>query len=318
MPDVDRIPVLVYDDGTPTGAIAMDRALTVAARVVLATAHRSPNQTRNIAAADHADIPLDVVELAAATGIRHALALCADPDIFVAYIPRPAEHTGEQLRKIIQAAALNETDGLPVLAVHIVHPDAALNGPVVEIDPAHTDAGFAALFAAGLAGSTGRPLHIVRLAGDSTNADTRAADALHQARQLIADSDIPVYDQATDTDPIDTALSHANGASAVVIGLGGFTARGRKLMAPDELPDNVLHSPDGELAHELARHATTDLVIVLDAIDLQHGYLAQTAVLAAAVGAITAGTLTAGAIGLAATVAAVGTAAGYTVLRDRD
>ncbi len=145
MPTTDRIPVLVYDDGTANGRITMDRALPVASQILLAIAVRSPNQTRNVEAADHAGIPVEVVGLTAHTGIRHALALCAERDICLAHVPHPGQHPGEQLRKIIQAASENETNGQPVLAVRIVHPDAPQHGPVVEIDPAHADSGFAAL-----------------------------------------------------------------------------------------------------------------------------------------------------------------------------
>lgn len=314
MPDVDRIPVLVYDDGTSGGTVAMDRALGLASRVVLATRHESPNRSRNTTVADDADIPVTVVDLAPGTGIRHSLDLCAQEGIYVACVPHVDVHPGEQLRKIIQAAAEDEVKGLPVLAVVVVHPDAPPSGPVVELDPAHTDAGFAALFAAGLAGSTHQPLHILRLAGDRSDIDTRAADALHEARELIAEADIPVYEQDTDSHPLDTAMHHAYGASAVVIGLGGFTVRGRKLTAPDELPDSVLESHDGHLAHELARHATTDLVVVCDAITLQHGPLARVAALAEAVGSITAKGLD-GVRGLAATNSAVDSAADHPEVR---
>jgi hypothetical protein len=261
MAEVDRVPVLVYDDGTPTGAITMDRALQVASRVMLVTAHRSENLTRNVTTADQEGVQVTVHELRPNTGIRHALDLCATEEIFVAYVPHPGEHPGEQLRKIIQAAADDETKGLPVLAVNIVHPESTASGPVVELDPAHSDAGFAALFAAGLAGSLRVPLHILRLAGDRTDAALRAADALDQARQLITDNDIAVYDHPTTGDPLDTALHYANGASAIVIGIGGFTVRGRKLTAPDELPDAVLETPDGQLAHHLLQQASTDLTV---------------------------------------------------------
>lgn len=308
MSESDRIPVLVYDDGTPAGAITMDRALQVASRIVLASTHRSPNHTRNVTAADDAGIPVTVQNLERDTGIRHALAHCADEEIYLAHVPHPRSHPGALLRKIIQAAADNEADGLPVLAVHITHPDAPGTGPVVELDPAHSNAGFAALFAAGLAGSLDTPLHILRLAGDRTDVDTRAADALHQARQLVTDNEIAVYDHPTDGDPLDTALRYAHGAAAVVIGLGGFTVRGRKLTAPDELPDAVLQTPDGHLAHHLARHAPTDLVVVLDTIDVRHGALAQATAITAAVGTIVAGTLTAGVIGLAAATTGVAAA----------
>ena len=321
MPTKDRIPVLVYDDGTPTGATTVDRALDVASRIVLVTAHRSTNLTRNVAAADHADIPVEVVNLPARQGIRHALTLCAEHDIYLAYVPRPDTHPGEQLRKIIQAAAATESNGLPVLAVRIVHPDTPAIGPVVEIDPADADAGFASLFAAGLAATTGNPLHILRLAGDRTDAELRAADALQQARQLIVDNDIPTYDHTTSDDPIATAIEFANGASAIVIGLGGMTIAGRKPTAPDELPDSVLRSSDGHLAHELARHANCDLIIVLDTIEIHHGSLTQAAAVTAAIAAIAAmaaGTQTAGTTGLAITGAAVAASAtGYAALQNR-
>jgi hypothetical protein len=309
MSDVDRIPALVFDDGGPNGAVTFDRALTVASRIVLATADRSPHRDRNIAAADDAGIPVEPVDLAPRTGIRHALALCARDEIYLAVVPHPPRRRGELLRKIVQAAADDQAEGLPVLAVQIVHPDAPSHGPVVDLDPAHADAGFAALFAAGLAGSTSRPLHIVRLAGDRSNADTRAADALHEARRLIATADIPVFDETTATDPLDTAVARAAGASAVVVGLGGFTAPGGKLLAPDELHDSVLESADGRLAHELARRASTDLVVVCDAITLHRGPVARATAVTVAVGSVTAGTIVAGIFGLAAAGGAVAAAA---------
>ena len=61
MSTTDRTPVVVYDDGTPTGAIAMQRALDVASRIVLAVADRSPNHTANVTAADRAGVPVEVV-----------------------------------------------------------------------------------------------------------------------------------------------------------------------------------------------------------------------------------------------------------------
>ncbi len=302
MTDVDRIPVLVFDDGSAGGTTAMDRALGVASRIVLATAHGSPNHTRNVTAADRAGIPVVVDRLGPHTGIRHALALCAQHGIHLAFVPRPDEHPGQYLRKIVQAAAQDERRGLHVLAVSIVHPDAPTSGPVVELDPAHVDAGFAALFAAGFAGSTHRPLHILRLTGDRSDADARALDALLEARRLITEHDIAVLDEPVEGEPVESALDHAQGASAVVMGLGGFTVRGRKFLAPDELPDSVLETPDGHLAHRLGEDARTDLVLVLDAIQVEHGH---GAVVAASVAAVTAGTLTGGVVGLGASTAAV-------------
>jgi hypothetical protein len=305
MSTTDRIPVVVYDDGTPTGAIAMQRALDVASRIVLAVADRSPNHTANVTAADRAGVPVEVVNLAADTGIRHALALCAEHDIYFAYVPAPAAHPGEQLRKIVQAAAHAEAAGLPVLAVRVVHPDAPSAGPVVEIDPAHADTGFVALLAAGLAATTGRPLHIVRLAGDRSNADTRSEDALQQARELIAADDIAVYDQSDEGDPLSTAAQYAHGASAVVLGIGGLTVHGRNPIRPDELPNSVLRTADGELAHHVARESATDLIVVCDTITLHHGRASQVAAVAAAGAAIVGGTIAAGAVGLVAATAAI-------------
>jgi hypothetical protein len=315
MSTTDRIRVLVFDDGTPNGAVALDRALSVASRVVLVNADKTPNHTRNVAAADEAGIPVEVVNLPRHQGIRHALALCAEHDVYVAFVPRVEEHVGEQLRKIVQAAAGNEASGLPVLAVHTVHGEAPSTGPVVEIDQADSDSGFNALFAAGLACTTDQPLHILRLAGDRSEADLRAADALHEARQLIAEGDVPTYDQSTDGDPVAVALEHADGASAVVIGVGGMTITGRKPTAPDEVPDSVLETPEGHLLHELARHAPTDVVIVLDMIEIHHGHIARAAAVTGTVAAITAGTLAAGLAGLAITGGAIAASAvGYTAL----
>lgn len=305
----DRIPVLVFDDGTPRGAAALDRALDVASHVVLVNAHRTPNHTRNVAAADDADVPVEVVNLPANQGIRHALAECVDRDVYLAIVPAVDDHTGSYLRRIIQAAAASEVRGHPVLAVQMVRDGPAPTGPVVEIDPAETDSGFAFLFAAGLAATTGSPLHILHLAGDRSHVDVRHADALHRARRLIADDHIPTYEQNTDDDPVDSALDHARGASAVVVGLGGVTITGRKATAPDELPDSVLETPDGRLLHALARHAESDVVVVLDTIEIHQGHLAKAAAVAAAVAAIGVGTVAAGAAGLAITSGVVATAA---------
>ncbi|MGA9277255.1 hypothetical protein [Ilumatobacter sp.] len=140
----------------------MTRGLAVASRVVLAVAQGSPNVTVYLEAAARVDVPVEDVDLPRNTGVRHALELCGTREIYSAHVPRVDVHPGEQLRKIIQAPAEAETRGLPVLAVTIVHPDAPATGPVVELDPAHTDAGFAALFAAGLAGTTRSPLHVLR------------------------------------------------------------------------------------------------------------------------------------------------------------
>jgi len=317
MATTDRIPVLVFDDGTSAGADALDRALAVASRLVLVNAHQTPNHTRNIAAADGAGVPVEVVNLPKHQGIRHALALCAEQDIYLAHVPHPGGHPGEMLRKIVQAAAAGEASGLPVLAVRIVCPDTSGTGPVLEIDPAASDAGFASLFAAGLAATTGRPLHILRLAGDRSDADLRAADALQHARRVIADNDIPTYDHSTHDDPVATALEYADSSSAVVLGLGGITITGRKPTAPDELPDSVLESTDGHLAHQLAQHAASDLVVVLDTIELHHGHVAGAASVAAAVTAVAAGALSAGLAGLAITGGVVAASAvGYAALAD--
>ena len=318
MSTTDRIPVLVFDDGTVSGTIAFDRALAVASRVVLVNAHRTANHTRNVTAADQAGIPIEVINLRDHQGIRHALALCAHHDVYLAHVPRPADHPGEQLRKIVQAAAANESSGLPVLAVRIVHPDTPSTGPVVEIDPADADAGFASLFAAGLAATTDQPLHILRLAGDRSQAELRSADALQEARRLIADNDIPTYDHSTSDEPIATALEFAGGASAVVLGLGGMRIAGRKPFAPDELPDSVLETPIGQLAHQLARGAESDLIVVIDTIELHHGSVARAAAVAAAVAVVTAGTLAGGLAGLAITGGAVAASAAGYVAHDRD
>ncbi|WP_040491850.1 hypothetical protein [Ilumatobacter nonamiensis] len=319
MSDSDRIPVLVFDDGTPNARAAMTRALDHAAEIVLATASDSPNTAANRADAADAGVPIDIVELAPHTGIRHALALCGERDIYAAYVPRVERHPGEFLRKIIQAAAQSEVEGLPVLAVTIVHPDAPTTGPVVELDPAHADAGFAALFAAGLAGTTRSPLHVLRLAGDRSNADTRSADALHAARVAIAHDEIAVYEQDGERDSFDDAIESSHGARAVVVGFGGVTIRGRKATHPDELPDSTLELPDGRLAHLLSQQISTDLVVVCDHIELQHGRVASVAAIGGAVGAITAGSALGGLIGLGAVSAAIGVAAaGYVVARDGD
>lgn len=317
MSEPDRIPVLVFDDGTPNARAAVKRALDHAGTIVLAAASGSSNTSDNVADAADAGVPVEIVELEADTGIRHALALCGEREIYSAYIPRVDVHPGEQLRKIIQAAAQLETDGLPVVAVTIVHPEAPSSGPVVELDPAHADAGFAALFAAGLAGTTRSPLHVLRLAGDRTNADIRSSDALHAARVAIAHDEIAVYEQAGERDSFEDAAESARGARAVVVGFGGVTIRGRKPTHPDELPDSTLELPDGRLAHLLLQQISTDLVIVCDDIEVRRGRVASTAAIGGAVGAVTAGGVLGGVVGLGAAVAACGVAAaGYVVSND--
>lgn len=319
MAESDRIPVLVFDDGTPNAPITMRRALDHASHVVLAASSGSPNTAEHLTDAEAVGIPLEVVDLEPATGIRHALALCGEREIYSAYVPSVDAHPGEQLRKIIQAAAQSETVGLPVLAVTVVHPDAPSSGPVVELDPPHADAGFASLFAAGLAGTTRSPLHVLRLAGDRSEADIRSTDALHEARAAIVRDEIAVYEQDGERDALDEALESAIGARAVVLGFGGVTISGRKLTHPDELPDSVLERPDGHLAHELLRRISTDLVVVCDHIEVRHGRLASVAALGGAVGSVTAGGMMGGAAGLGAVSAAVGVAAaGYLVVRDDD
>lgn len=304
----DHIPVLVYDDGTPGGALAFDRAVLVAARIVLAMVPASPNHTRNIAAADDAGVPVHVVVLGADAGVHAAIRLCADESIHLAFVPRPDTHPGRYARAIIQAAGECQEAGHGVIAVSIVHPDAVTTGPVVELDPAHSDSGFASLFAAGLAGTLGRPLHILRLPGDRTNAPVRDPQALDRARRFITDHDVAAFDEHVDGDPIVTARHHADGASSVVLALGGFTVHGRKPTAPSEIPDAVLRTTDGQLAHALLRDAPTDIVVVLDAIHLEHGHVARSAAIGAAVGAITVGVLARGAAGLVVAGSGVGVA----------
>ena len=144
-----------------------------------------------------------------------------------------------------------------------------------------------------------------------------------QARQLIADNDIPTYDHTTSDDPIATAVEFAAGASR-------RRHRPRRnhhradanRSAPDELPDSVLETLHGRLAHELARHANCDLIVVLDTIEIHHGNVAKVAAVTAAVGAVAAGTLTAGLAGLAVAggaiaASAVGYSASAPTTRDR-
>lgn len=304
----DRIPVLVFDDGSPGGVLAVDRALAVASRIVLAMSPSSPNHTRNVAASDAAEVPVQVIVLGARDDVHDAICRCADESIHLAFVPRPGDRPGQYVRRIVQAAGECQQAGHGVLAVSIVHPDAATTGPVVELDPAHSDSGFAALFAAGLAGTLGRPLHILRLPGDRAAAPVRDPDALDRARRFITDHDVAAFDEHVDGDPIITARQHAAGASSVVLALGGFTVHGRKPTAPSEIPDAVLQTPDGELAHALVDDAPSDIVLVLDAIHLEHGHVARSAAIGAAVGAITVGVLARGAAGLVVAGSGVGVA----------
>ena len=304
----DRIPVLVYDDGTPGGALALDRAVRVASRLVLAMSPGSPNHTRNIAAADHAGVAVHVNVLGAGDDVHDAIRRCADESIHLAFVPRPTGDPGRSVRRIVQAAGECQQAGHGVLAVSIVNPDAASAGPVVELDPAHSDSGFASLFAAGLAGTLERPLHILRLPGDRTNAPIRDPEALDRARRFITEHGVAAFDEHVDGDPIASARHHADGASSIVLALGGFTVHGRKPMTPSEIPDAVLRTTDGELALALVADASADVVLVLDAIHLEHGHVARSAAIGAAVGAITAGALARGAAGLLAAGSGVGVA----------
>ena len=304
----DRIPVLVYDDGTSGGALAIERAVHVASRIVLAMRSGSPNHTHNVATADHAGVPVDVVVLGGGDDVHDAICRCADESIHLAFVPRPTGDPGRYVRRIVQAAGECQHAGHGVLAVSIVHPDAATTGPVVELDPAHSDSGFASLFAAGLAGTLQRPLHILRLPGDRTNAPIRDPQALDRARRFITEHDVAAFDEHVDGDPIVSARQHAAGASSVVLALGGFTVHGRKPTTPSEIPDAVLRTTDGELALALVAGAATDVVLVLDAIHLEHGHVARSAAIGAAVGAITVGVLARGAAGLVVAGSGVGVA----------
>jgi hypothetical protein len=261
----DRVPVLVFDDGTSTSVVTAQRAVRVASSVTLAAAAESRQRTEVVETLHRAGLDLEIVDLPPRTGIRHALELCGERGIHVAYVPHPGAHPGELLRKCVQAAALHAETGPAALGVRLVHPQGVESGPVVQIDPIDTDAGFAALFAARLAVSTGVPLHLLHV-GEREVRDGptgRALEAEREARELILDHH-PVLETDLHGDPVAVALQKAAGASAVVVGFGGLTARGRKLTAPDELPDAVLETPDGRLAHQLARDAATDLMVVID------------------------------------------------------
>jgi hypothetical protein len=301
----DRIPVLVFDDGTTGTMAACERALEVASELVVPSVRDSPNRDAVVALAERKGVGIEVVPLDRHEGIRHALALCADRGIYLAHVPAPERHHGEALRKCVQAVGRAGDETLPALAVRFVRPDAAGGGPVVEITPARTDAGFVTLFAIGLAISTGRPLHIVRLADDAAQADeaaVRAAEALDAARRLIARDVVPVLDELQpSTDWVAAALSESVDCSALVAGLGGLEVRGRKLSAPDELPDAVLRTSAGHLVHELLRLAESDVIVVIDAISIARGLLP----------AATAATTVAAAMG---TGAATGVPAGLAVV----
>lgn len=291
----DRIPVLVFDDGGETAPDAFDRAAEVASSVVLATVHDSTNRSLLGARADELGLPTDIVELPRHTGIRHALELCAERQVFVACVPHPLRHEGELLRKCVQSVARAGEFSMPSLAVRIVRPGPPTTGPVVELTPARTDAGFVALFAVGLAISTRQSLQIVRLGDDGVDeTEVRASAALDEARRLIAEDHVPVLDERDPThDWLAAALRDATDASAVVVGLGGFTVRGRKLTAPDEIPDGVLETREGRLVHELVRHVPGDVVVVIDSVSIHSGTLpagaAATAVTRAIGGGATGG-----------------------------
>jgi len=128
---------------------------------------------------------------------------------------------------------------------------------------------------------------------------------LRQARSTRRYDDIAVYDQSDDGDPIETAAQYSRGASAMVLGIGGLAVRGRNPIRPDELPNSVLRTADGELAHHVARESATDLIVVCDTITLHHGRASQVAAVAAAGAAIVGGTIAADAVGLVAATAAI-------------
>lgn len=272
MIELERIPVLVYDDGTPGAIAAMDRATLVASAVVVASDHDSPNRAALTEAAERAGLALELVGLDAHSGIRHAVALCGERGLLAAFVPHPGEHPGELLRKCIQAVAQIPDPVLPALAVDIVPSGPARPGPIVEVARAGVEAGYAALFAAGLAITTRSELAVLTV-GAPTDAEpvVRAVGALMDAGHLIAEAGLkPRYVSAPLNDPGAVARA-SRGARAVVVGLGGFEVHGHKLTAPDELPDSVLETPDGRIAHELAREAATDVIVVIDAVTTRRG-----------------------------------------------
>jgi len=311
----EGIPVLVFDDGTPWALTACERALEIASELVLAFDASSDNRSSIESLARRHDVAVDAVRLDYHQGIRHALALCGERGIYVAYVPTPLRHPGRVLRKCVQAVGRAGDATIPALAVRFVRPAPPTPGPVVEITPARTDAGFVALFAIGLAISTLQPLHIVRLA-DRDGADApddaavRAATALDQARLMIARDVVPVLDERQPAaDWVSAALSQSAATSAIVVGLGGLEVRGRKLTAPDELPYAVLETASGHLVHELVRRAESDVVVVVDAIAIHRGMLPAATAATAVTAAAGAGVLSGAPAGLAIVTAGLAASA---------
>ncbi|MCB0969181.1 MAG: hypothetical protein KDB37_20305, partial [Ilumatobacter sp.] len=100
----DRIHVLAYDDGSPGGALVVERAVSVASRVLLVMAVGSPNHTHNVSVADAAGVPVDVVVLPNGADVHDALCACADDAIHLAFVPRVEVHRDRYVRRIVQAA----------------------------------------------------------------------------------------------------------------------------------------------------------------------------------------------------------------------
>ncbi len=271
-----RIHILVFDDGTATAVTAATRAAQLADELLVVSAHGSPNRSAIGAMTATATIPTEFLQLERHEGIRHALAVAAERGLCVAYVPTPTEHPGQVLRKCVQAVGTAGDEALPALAVRFVR-EREQDGPVVEVTPAQTDAGFVALFAICLAMSTEQPLHILRLADDDMvddEVDVRATEQLDVARAMIARDGVPVLDEWDLSDDWSGEVrAEAADASAVVVGLGGLAVTGRKWTAPTELPDAVLETRSGALVHDLVRDHPGDVVVVIDGISLRHGML---------------------------------------------
>lgn len=297
-----RVRIAVFDDGTPTSVVACERAIELADELLIVHLHESPQRDHIEALAGRAEVSATLYDLERHEGIRHALAVAAAHGVSVAYVPAPDEHPGEMLRKCVQAVGQAGDELLPALAVRFVRPDSR-SGPVVEVTPARTDAGFVALFAIALAISTEKPLHILRLDDDEVvldDVELRATEALDDARRLIAADVVPVLDEhSRSADWLADVLAQGSDASAVVVGLGGVEVRGRKWTAPSQLPDAVLETRSGNLVHELLRHLPTDLVVVIDAVSLRHGILPGAAAATTVTAALGAGALVGVPVGLA-------------------
>jgi hypothetical protein len=263
---LEPIDLLVFDDGSQLAVEALYRAAAVASSMVVASAPGSENPPLLAKVARRAGIVADQLTLPKGSDVRDALEVCIGRGIAVAVVPHPGQHPGRLLRKCVQAAAAQNGSGRRELAVHIVVHDAAPDGPIILMSRSSVGSGSATRLAVRMAIATECELALVRLPDAGDEQAVRQATALAEAHRLVEEHRVRVRNLTIDTPDPATIARAARGARAVVFEFGGFDVHGRKLLAPDELPDRVLESPDGRILHEIARDTATDLVVVIGAV----------------------------------------------------